>query len=99
MMSAVSRCSSASSLGGWRCVERGWPSTRQVRRSDTGNTRRTYSIASRRQEGLRNLAWTPPENRLVERKICDELLQPRILALQILHPASLIDLLSTELGI
>jgi len=60
MMSAVSLCSSASSFGRCRCVERCRTRIRQVRRSDTGRTRRTCSIASRRREGLKKSASTPP---------------------------------------
>jgi len=59
-MSAVRRCSSASSFGRWRCVERCWTRTRQVRRSDTGRTRRTCSIVSRRREGFKKSPSMPP---------------------------------------
>lgn len=60
MMSAVGRSSSGRPCGTLRCVERCWPSVRQVRRSETPSVCRTRSMHLRRREGLRSFPVQPP---------------------------------------
>ncbi len=55
MIRFVNAASSPASFGSYRCVARGWFSTRHARRSDTcGNLARTRSIVWRRRAGLRS---------------------------------------------
>ena len=58
-MSANRRSSSARPLGLRRCVERCWPRTRQIRRSDTFSSLCYRSMQTRRRAGLRSFPWQP----------------------------------------
>jgi len=58
-MSANRRSSSARPLGLRRCVERCWPRTRQIRRSDTFSSLCNRSMQTRRRAGLRSFPWQP----------------------------------------
>jgi len=56
----VRTCSSPVPMGSYRCVDRGWPSTRQTLRSDTPKVSLTCSAHRRRRVGLRSFPQLPP---------------------------------------